>query len=74
MKIERISTKALIESSKWPIGNLQPPLNGFVDSLVVDYVERSACAQAFTRYKRANPGFEYTSKREGMNYRFWRTA
>lgn len=80
MKIETISGEVL-SVSKWPIAKLLPPWQDeanpnfmHYDSLVVAASERQACAQAFYRYKRAHPTFDYRSRSEGENHRFWRIA
>lgn len=80
MKIEPITADLLVDT-KWPIHKLLAPWRSeanseflHYDSMIVSLAEKQACAQAFVRYKRANPGFDYRSRCEGDVYRFWRIS
>ena len=79
IKLETVSEDMLVKN-KWPIEWLGPPLHDahtgrlVFSCMLVSGEKAHAAAQAFSRYKRANPGWDYRSKREGETRRFWRTA
>ena len=43
------------------------------DSIVFDLRDKQCVAQAATHLKQRNPEWNYTTRREGNNFRLWRT-